>query len=143
MSVSVCLSVCLSVRDHIFRTTRPIFTDFFVHVTFWRGSVIFWRRSDKLCTSGLMDDVMFAHKPRLLDVAAQLKRSTHSLRLGYKLCAVIPVAGQRPHGTTFRVLKVTSPVATPGAESAVYDCLVFTFSSWFSLHSAHRFMEII
>jgi len=28
MSVSVCLSVCLSVRDHIFGTTRPIFTNF-------------------------------------------------------------------------------------------------------------------
>jgi len=29
--------VCLSVRDHIFGTTRPIFTDFFVHVTYGRG----------------------------------------------------------------------------------------------------------
>jgi len=27
------------------------------------------------------------------------------------------------HGTTFCVLKVTSQMATPGAESAVYDCL--------------------
>ena len=25
-----------------------------------------------------MDDVVFAHKPRLLDVAAQLKRSAHA-----------------------------------------------------------------
>ena len=31
-----------------------------------------------LCTSDLMDDVIFAHKPRLLDVAAQLKRSAHA-----------------------------------------------------------------
>ena len=31
-----------------------------------------------LGTSGFMDDVIFAHKPRLLDVAAQLKRSAHS-----------------------------------------------------------------
>ena len=29
MSVSVCLSVCLSVREHVFGTTRPIFTKFF------------------------------------------------------------------------------------------------------------------
>ena len=67
--------------------------------------------------------MMFAHKPRLLDVAAQLKRS---LGLDYKLCAVIglPVAGQRTHGITFLALKVTSQVATPGAESAVYDCIV-------------------
>ena len=33
-------------------------------------------------------------------------------------------AGQQTHGTTFRALKVTSQVATPGAESAVYDGLV-------------------
>jgi len=33
-------------------------------------------------------------------------------------------AGQRTHGTTFRPLKLTSQVSTPGAESAVYDCLV-------------------
>jgi len=31
-----------------------------------------------LCISGFMDDVIFAHKPRLLDVAAQLKRSAHA-----------------------------------------------------------------
>jgi len=36
----------------------------------------------------------------------------------------MPVAGQRTHGTTFRALKVTSLVATTGAVSAVYDCLV-------------------
>ena len=48
-----------------------------------------------------------------------------SLGLGYKLCAVIPVARQRTHGTTFLALKVASQVATQEAESAVYDCLVF------------------
>jgi len=42
------------------------------------GSIPFWRRSDMLCTSGFMDDVIFAHKPRLLDIAAQLKRSAHA-----------------------------------------------------------------
>jgi len=46
----------------------------FVHVTYGRGSVLLWRRSYTLCTFGSMDDVIFAHKPRLLDVAAQLKR---------------------------------------------------------------------
>jgi len=30
------------------------------------------------CISGFMDDVIFAHKPRLLDVAAQLKRKRHA-----------------------------------------------------------------
>ena len=58
--------------------TRSISTNFFVHVTYGRGSVLVWRRSDMLCTSGFIDDVMFAHKLRLLDVAAQLKRSAHA-----------------------------------------------------------------
>ena len=45
----VCVCVCVFVRDHIFGTTRPIFTKFFVHVSYGRGS---------LCTSGFMDDVI-------------------------------------------------------------------------------------
>ena len=69
--VCVCVCVCVFVRDHIFGTTRPIFTTFFMHVTYGSGSVLFWH----LCTSGFMDDVIFPHRPRLLDVAAQLKRS--------------------------------------------------------------------
>jgi len=71
-----CLCVYLSIRDHIFGTTRPIFADF-THVTHSRESVLLWRRS-KLRTSGFMDNVICAHKPRLLDVAAQLKRSAHA-----------------------------------------------------------------
>jgi len=74
MSVSVCL--CVFVRDHIFGTTRPIFIIFYP--CYGYGSVLLWRRSDTLCTSGFTDDVIFAHKPRLLDVAAQLKRSAHA-----------------------------------------------------------------
>ena len=74
----VCLCVWLSVRDHIFGTTPPIFNHIFVHVTYGRGSVLRWLRSDTSCTSGFMDDVIFAHKPRLLYVTAQLKRSAHA-----------------------------------------------------------------
>jgi len=133
----VCLSVsvCLSVRDHIFGTTRPIFANCFVHVSYGRGSVFLWRRSDTLCASGFINDVIFAHRPRLLEVAALLNEAqcTRSLGLGCKLCAVIPVAGQRTHGTTFRALKVTSQVATPGAECEVYDCLVSVVLCFFSL----------
>jgi len=40
MSVSVCLFVRLSVRDHISGTADPIFTKFFVHVTYDRGSIL-------------------------------------------------------------------------------------------------------
>jgi len=76
MSVCVCLCVCvclsaiISPQLHVRSSLH-----FFVH---GRGSVLLWRRSDTLCTSGFMDDVIFAHKPRLLDVAAQLKRSAHA-----------------------------------------------------------------
>jgi len=54
MSVSVCLSVCLSVREHVFGTTRPIFTKFFVPVTHGGDSVLLWRRSGTLLTSGFI-----------------------------------------------------------------------------------------
>ena len=86
-----------------------------VHVTYGRGSVLLWQRSDMLCISG------FTVKVARRTAETQCARS---LGLGHKLCAVIPVAGQRTHGTTFRALKVTSQVATPGAESAIYDCTV-------------------
>jgi len=62
MSVSVCLCVCLFVHDHTYRTTRPIFTNFFVRVTYGRGSVLIWRRNDMLRISGFVNDVIFAHK---------------------------------------------------------------------------------
>jgi len=75
MSVSVC--VCLSVcpRSYLRNYTSDLH-QIFVHVACSRGSVILWRRM--LCTSGFMGDVIFAHKPRLFDVAAELKRSAHA-----------------------------------------------------------------
>jgi len=72
MSVSVCL--CVSVHDHIFGTTRPIFTKFLCMLLYGRSLILRWRRSDTLCTSGFMDDVI----NYLLDVAAQMKRSAHA-----------------------------------------------------------------
>jgi len=77
MSVSVCLFVCLSaiMSSELHVRFSP---SFFMQVTYVRRSGLFWRCSDTLCTSGFMDDVIFAHKPRLLDVAAQLKRSAHA-----------------------------------------------------------------
>ena len=50
-----------------------------MHVSYGRGSVLLWRRSDILCTSGFTYDViLFVRKPRSLDVAAQLNRSAHA-----------------------------------------------------------------
>jgi len=61
--------VCLSVWAYLWKYTRPIFTKRSVHVTCNRSSALRWRRSDVLCISGFIDDVIFARKPRLLDVA--------------------------------------------------------------------------
>ena len=47
--LSVCLSVCVSIYP---RNYSPIFTKFFVHVTYGRGSVVLWRRNDTLRISG-------------------------------------------------------------------------------------------
>ena len=99
VSVCLCVSVCLSVRKHISGNTRPIFTKFTARVTHGRGSVLFWRRCDTLCTSGLMNDVIFPHKPKQLNVAAQLMEAqpTRGLRLDCKRRVRIPVAGQCTH----------------------------------------------
>jgi len=78
-----------------------------------------------LCTSGLwMTSCLLISQCHLTSPPSWSAARTRSLGLVYKLCAVTAVAGQRTHGTTFRALKVTSQVATPGAESAVHDCLV-------------------
>jgi len=48
----VCVCV-FAFCDHIFGTTRPIFTKFFARVVCGRGLVLLWRRSDTLRISGL------------------------------------------------------------------------------------------
>jgi len=73
LSVGVYLSAIISSELRV--RSSP---SFFEHVTNDRCSVLLWRRGDTLCTSGFMDDVIFAHKPRLLHVAAQMKRSAHA-----------------------------------------------------------------
>jgi len=77
LSVSVCLCVFVCPRSYLRNCTSDLH-QFFVHVAYGRGSVLLWRRSDMLCTSGFMDDVIFAHKPRLVDVPAQMKRSAYA-----------------------------------------------------------------
>ena len=105
MNESVC--VCLSVRDHIFGATRPIFTKFLMLVNYGRGSVLLWRRSDMLCTSGFMDGVIFAHKPRLLDVAAQLKRGAHAaFGLAVNLAQKYQLQAIRRAGLLFKRVKI-------------------------------------
>ena len=106
VSVSVCLSVCVcsSVRDYIPGTIRSISTKFFLHVTYGRGSVFLWWRSNMLRTPSFMDDVISAHKPtpgrRRRTAEAQLTRSPG---LGYKQRVGIPVAGNGRTGLLLAV----------------------------------------
>jgi len=56
ISVSVCLSASISPKLHIRRLS------IFVHVTtYGRGSIAICRLSDKLCTSGFLNDVILFH----------------------------------------------------------------------------------
>ena len=93
--VCLCMCVCLSVCPRsCLRNCTSDLHQIFMRVAHGRGSVLFWRRSDMSCTSGFMDDVIFAHKPRLLDVAAQLKRSAHAA-LGLAInCAQLQANGR-------------------------------------------------
>ena len=70
-----------------------------MRVAYGRGSVLLWWRCDTLCTSGFMEYVILAHKPRQLNVAAQLieAQPTRSLGIGYKR----RVAGQWTHTSLY------------------------------------------
>ena len=76
VSHSVCVCVCLPeiISSELHVRSSPIF----LRLTYGRGSVLLWRRNGTLCTSGFIDDFIFAHNPRCFDVAAQLKRSAHA-----------------------------------------------------------------
>ena len=125
--VCVCLSAIISSQEHLGRSSNFLCTLPKAVARSSSGGVVIRYVLPVLYN---VNDVVFAHKPRLLDVAAQLNRRAHAalgLAINCAHCAVIPVAGQRTHEsdeTTFWALKVTSQVATTGAESAVYDCIV-------------------
>jgi len=56
MSVSVCLCVsvcCLSAIISLENYLSDLY-HIFIHITYGRGSVLLWRRSDTLCTSGFL-----------------------------------------------------------------------------------------
>ena len=130
----VCLCVCFCPRWYLRNYTSDPH-QIFVHVTYGHGSVLLWRRSDMLYASGFMMTSYLLISPgcstsppswsarqdnacrraqvnplcphvHTVHASQYSAHCTRSLGLGYKLCAVIPVAGQRTHGTTFRALKV-------------------------------------
>jgi len=110
MTMSVCVSVCLSVCVCPSASISPE-----IHVRSLPNCLYMlpmaMARSSSggvaicLCTSGFIDDVILAHKPRQLNVAAQPMEAqpTCSLGLGYKQRVGISVAGQwtYTHGPTF------------------------------------------
>jgi len=74
----MCVSVCLCVCPFAIISSELHIQSSLISYAYGRGSVLLSRRSDTLRTSDFTDDVIFAHKPRLPDVAAQLKRSAHA-----------------------------------------------------------------
>jgi len=81
-SVSFCLFVYVCLSTIISSELHVQFLPIFMHITDGRGSVLLWQRSDMLHISGFMDDAIFAHKPRLLDVAARLRQWGSHAALG-------------------------------------------------------------
>ena len=59
-SVAISSSVCVCVHEHIYVITRPIFTQFFLRVTYDHGSVLLRQRCDMSCIWVFLSDVMFA-----------------------------------------------------------------------------------
>ena len=129
------MSVCLSSRKQNSGTTHPIF------IKFSRMLPVAVARSSS-CGLAICCVFPVLWMPSYLHVSQGCSTSPPSwsaasahvcsLGPGYKRCAVIPVAGQRTHGPTFCALKVTSQVAAPGSDSAVHNCLVYTWSGLIS-----------
>ena len=111
-NIAVCMSVCLSVRSHISRTSRPNFTKISVHVTCGRCSVLLWRQCNMLCTSGFVDDVMYSHN----GANRPQTKTTRMFRPFRQMAA--PVGRQ---ATLFgRVRRL----AAPAAKSTVSECIL-------------------
>ena len=105
MSASVCVCVFVCPRSHLRNYTSDLHQFFFYMLPMAvarssSGGVV---TRYVLPVLGLWT-ASYLLKPRLLDVAAQLNRSAHAALGLATNCAVIPVAGQRTHGTTFQHL---------------------------------------
>jgi len=103
IGLSVCACVCLCVlvcpRPYLWNYTFNVH-QFFVHVTYGRGSVLLWRLSDKIRISGFVDDVI---SPPALAV-----RLTRTLVLG--LALGIPVASSGRSGLLLAVRAYSTAV---------------------------------
>jgi len=69
MCLCVCLSEIISSELHV--QSSP---NFFVCVICGHGSFLLWWHSNTLRTSCFKDDIVFAHKLRLLELIARLRQ---------------------------------------------------------------------
>jgi len=119
MRVYVCLSLCVCMfvcPQSYIRNYKSDFHQFFVHVAYGCGSVRLWQLRDTLtlCTSSFMDNVISQGCSMLPPSWSAVHMQPWAWLHSNAHCAVTQVAGQRMHGTTIRVLKVTSQVTTGG-----------------------------
>ena len=104
------VSVCVSVRLHISKTTQLSFAKFSAHAQRGLRSVLLWRWYDTLRISGFVDDVMFSHD-------RQYRASCVFQSLDYRIESnQILLNDKKSVPWDWAVGR--------GAKSAVYDCLV-------------------
>jgi len=77
--VCVCVRVRVRLRVCVFVCLRSCLRNYTsdLHQIFcacYLGSVLFWRRSDTLRISGFVNDVIVAHKVKLLEVSVRLRQ---------------------------------------------------------------------
>jgi len=114
---------------HISRTTYPDFTKFSVHVVYDHGLILIWQHCNTLCTSGLVNDVIFCH-----DGCYGTGDTSR----------VIWLTSSSTDFTSQHILKLTHQRAAlgwTGAESDVYDSLVFFAPPHLTMHRAEMRCE--
>ena len=118
MAVSVCACICLSVREHISGTTRPIFTQFFCACCL-RPSLLAPPFAPSRCGMHFrfVDNVVFAHKGQKFGVS---RAKRHILKVTRQVA--VPIS----HGGAYssRFARRQHATCSAGAESAVSDCIV-------------------
>ena len=116
MTESVCVCLSASISPELQVRSSPKFCCILPVAVAWSSSggtvrrsvlPVLWMTSCLLISQGCL--------------TSPPSKFTCSLGLGYKRCAVIPVAGQQTHGPIFQALKVTPQLAAVGAESVVYS----------------------
>jgi len=116
----VCLFVCLFSTDISQKPRVQILSNFFVHVTCGRGSVLLWLQCDTLCTSGAVDAIMFSHD--------RVNKQNQRCVVFRWVRQVAPSVGHQT--TTYDIMfSRDHQVAVVGAKSVVSDWIFFLVTS--------------